>query len=327
MPTITDLAAQFRAAVDRQDALALGRLARTYHTLYLRMQDKLDALLLAISKMDAPTRGQIMRLAQYKNLIGALEVELKQFGGYVAMELQSNSRAAIELALKQTNEYLTTMGYAMPKSLPVNAIYNMLGFLQEDSPLFKRIELLAPYHTKKVADSLLEGIALGYNPTKTARMFQNVMGGGLTDAMRMSRTAQLYASREASRASYNANSDIILGWEWITALDSRVCMACAVQHGTIHKLSESMNSHYNCRCTSAPVVKGYDDVDQTGVDWFAGLPEEQQRKMMGGEAYDVWKAGGFELSDLATRRHDDVYGEMLARTPLWKLLGAEPPYK
>ena len=273
MPTPTELARAFKAAVDRQDAIALGRLAKAYHQLYLRMGDKLDSLLLAISQLESPTKGQVFRLAQYKNLISALETELTKFGTFTELEIRSNSQAAIELAVKQTEAFLRAAGYTMTRSLPTDAIYNMLGFLQEGSPLWKRIGELAPYHTQRVADALLEGIAFGYNPAKTARMFESVMGGGLTDAMRMTRTTQLYASREASRAMYVANDDIISGWTWYSSLDADTCMACAIEHGTIHSNDESMDSHYNCRCTSLPVVIGYNDQVQTGTDWFAGLSE------------------------------------------------------
>jgi len=113
---------------------------------------------------------------------------------------------------------------------------------------------------------------------------------------------------------------VVEGWVWWSSLDSDTCMACAVEHGTFHTNDESMDSHYNCRCTSIPVVKGYDDKIQTGEDWFKGLSEKQQRDMMGGDTYAAWKEGKFDLSDMAGRRHDDVYGEMLARVPLSELL-------
>lgn len=325
--TVNELAQAFKAAIDRQDAAALARLAKSYKALYERMQDKLDSYLLALSRLDAPTKAQAMRLMQYQNLISALETELSKYAAYVEVEIRNNAASGVELAVKQTQSYLRALGYAMPATLPTRAIVNMLGFLQENSPLWKRLSLLAPENTKRVADSLLEAVAFGYSPIKTARMFQNVMGGGLTDAMRMSRTAQLYATREANRTMYVANEDVVEGWIWWSSLDSNVCMACAAMHGTFHTNDESMDSHYNCRCTSIPAVKGYDNAVQTGEEWFSGLSESEQRKMMGGQTYDVWKAGGFEFTDLATRRHDDVYGEMLGRTPLWELLGAEPPYR
>jgi len=320
MPTPTELARAFKAAIDRQDAAALTRLAKTYHQLYLRMQSKLDSLLLAISQLESPTQGQIMRLAQYKNLLTALETELAKYSAYVEVEIRNTADAAVGMAIKQTEQFLRAAGYTMTRSLPKNAIYSMLGFLQEDSPLWKRIGELAPFNTQKVANALLEAVTFGYNPAKTAKLFENVMGGGLTDAMRMTRTAQLYASREANRASYIANEDVVEGWIWWSSLDSDTCMACAIEHGTIHSNDESMDSHYNCRCTSIPVVAGYDDKVQTGADWFNNLSEKQQRDMMGNSAFDAWKSGAFDLSDMATRRHDDVYGEMLARTPLQDLI-------
>ena len=320
MPTPTELAQAFKAAIDRQDAAALTRLARTYHQLYLRLTPKLDSLLLAISQIEAPTNGQIMRLAQYKNLISALESELTKYSAYVEVEIRNTADAAVGMAIKQTEQFLRAAGYTMTRSLPKNAIYSMLGFLQEDSPLWKRIGELAPFSTQKVANALLEAVTFGYNPAKTAKLFENVMGGGLTDAMRMTRTAQLYATREASRASYIANEDVVEGWIWWSSLDSGTCMACAIEHGTFHTNDESMDSHYSCRCTSIPHVKGYEYDSQKGVDWFKELDEKKQESMMGKSAFEAWKSGAFDLEDMATRRHDDVYGEMLATKPLSELI-------
>ena len=119
MPTPTELAAAFRAAIDRQDAAALGRLAKAYSQLYARMQGKLDSLLLAISKLENPTKGQVMRLAQYKNLISALEDELTKYSAYVQVEIQTNAQASIEMAVKQVTAFLKEAGYSMPKPLTV----------------------------------------------------------------------------------------------------------------------------------------------------------------------------------------------------------------
>lgn len=282
MPTPTELARAFKAAIDRQDAAALTRLAKAYSQLYGRMQGKLDSLLLAISKLDAPTKGQVMRLSQYKNLLTALETELTKYSAYVEVEIRNTADAAVGMAIKQTEQFLRAAGYTMTRSLPKNAIYSMLGFLQEDSPLWKRIGELAPFHTQKVADALLEGIAFGYNPAKTAKLFENVMGGGLTDAMRMTRTAQLYASREANRAMYAANSDVVTGWMWYSSLDSDTCMACAVEHGTVHSLDESMDSHYNCFPAGVLV---------TGPTPIAGT-----KRHYTGELVSIRTASGIELS-------------------------------
>ena len=328
MSTANELARAFVAAVNRQDAAALGRLARVYSTLYERMRDKLDALLLQLSRMDEPTRGQIMRLVQYKSLVSALEDELTRYGIYLENEIRLNMTDAVDLSLKKTEAYLKAMGVSKPNRLRADLIYNMIGFTSEDGALYRRLKGYAKEGTSYVIDKLLEGAAFGYNPAKTARLFQKVMGVPLTTAMRYSRTAMLYASREANRAMYIANSDVIEGWRWWTSLDESVCMACVAMHGKEFPVDESMDSHWNCRCTSLPIPKWFDEgAEETGEEWFNKLPEAVQRQMMGAQTWQAWKDGLFDFSELATRKHDDVWGDMLARRPLWDLLGAEPPYK
>ncbi|HNY83898.1 MAG TPA: phage minor head protein [Anaerolineaceae bacterium] len=320
MPTITDFADQFMKALRRNDVEALGRLARTYKVLYDGLTDKLDAYLLALSKLESPTKGQVFRLAQYRNLLKAVEAELSKYSAYVEFEIRAGAEKNADLALRMTQKYLGSLGYSLPKSLPANTFVAMLGYLQEGSPLWDRLEMLSKTHAMKLADALLEGEALGYSPIKVARTLQTIMGGGLTDAMRMTRTTMLYASREASRSVYLANSDIVEGWVWHAALDSTTCVACLAMHGTKHSLDERMDSHYNCRCTSLPIVKGYDDVYQTGEEWFSQLAEAQQRQVLGQGAWQAWKDGKFKFSELAGRRHDDVFGEMLSRVPLSELI-------
>ena len=228
MPTATELAIAFKKAIDRQDAAALSRLVKTYRELYTRLLPKMDSLILAMSKMDKPTTGQVHRLAQYKSLLKSVEEELAKYQAYVEIEIRAETRAAAELALKQTNAYLANFGLAMPQRINTDAVLNMLGYLQEDSPLWKRLSMFSSEHTSRLADALTEGVAFGYNPAKVAKTFERIMGGGLTDAMRMTRTSMMYAHREASRAQFIANEDVVDGWTWWSSKDASTCMACLV---------------------------------------------------------------------------------------------------
>ena len=327
MPTATELAIAFKQAIDRLDAAALSRLVKTYGELYKRLLPKMDSLVLAMSKLEEPTDGQVHRLAQYKSLLNSVEEELAKYQVYTEIEIRASTRAAAELALKQSQAYLAQFGLAMPQRIPVDALINMLGYLQEESPLWKRLSLYSVEHTSRLADALTEGIAFGYNPTKVAKTFERIMGGGLTDAMRMTRTSMMYAHREASRAQYVANEDVVDGWVWWSSKDASTCMACLANHGKVFPNSQSMNSHYNCRCVSIPHVKIWSEPEQTGEAWFSTLSEAQQKEMMGAQTWDAWKDGAFKFDEFAGHRHDDVYGNMNARVPLWELLGAEPPIR
>ena len=327
MPTATELAIAFKRAIDRRDAAALMRLAKTYHELYKRLLPKMDSLILAMSKLDEPTTGQVYRLAQYKSLMSSVEDELKKYAAYTELEIRAETRAAADLAAKQSQAYMAQFGLTMAQRVPTDALINMLGFLSEDSPLWKRLTLYSAEHTMRLANALTEGIAFGYNPAKVAKTFERIMGGGLTDAMRMTRTSMLYAHREASRAQYIANADIIDGWTWWSSRDASTCMACLANHGKLFPNTERLNGHYNCRCVSIPHVKIWSEPEQTGEEWFSTLSEAQQKEMMGAQTWEAWKGGAFKFDEFATHRHDDIYGDMLAKTPLWELLGAEPPYK
>jgi len=304
----------------------------TYQNLYKRLGDKIDKLVDVIA-LEEPTRGQLVRMSRYKQLMAQIQGELGQYEAVVRAELEQIGQAGIEAGIADSRKMVQFLadGYGIEagfNNLPKDAIETLLGFLQEDGPLYGRLTELAPQTTNAVADALLEGVGLGYGPGKTARdIVRNQLGLALTDAMRMVRTVQLWSYRESSRASYIANDHIVQGWIWHANLDGTTCMSCVAMHGTEHPLSETLNDHHNGRCAMIPIVPGMDKdfvVPQSGEEWFEGLPEAEQSKMMGKYNYEAYQGGAFKIGDMTTTREDSVYGGMRTQTPLWQLLGTEP---
>jgi hypothetical protein len=318
--TVLDLAAEFRAGLLAQDAEVLERLVGAYLQLYGRLKDKIDIFLLKYELLEEPTKAAVARLAQYGDLLQAIEEELAKYSAYAEVEISGAARAAIELAIRDTTAYLNFYGLERPAMLPTKAIEAMLGFLKPDGPLYARLGELAGAHAAKVGDAILEGVGLGYNPIKVAKSIENYMGGGLTDALRNARTVQLYSYREATRANYMMNSDVVQGWIWWAELDDEVCMACAAEHGEVHGLEENLDGHYNCRCAMLPYL-GDNPVEQGGEEWFEGLSEDMQRQMMGEEKFEAWSEGKFDFGDLATTTHSDVFGDMRVERSLQELVG------
>jgi hypothetical protein len=206
--------------------------------------------------------------------------------------------------------------------LPKGAIEQLLGFLSPDGPLYSRLSLLAPTTVEGVSKAILDGVSLGYNPRKIAREVTNAFGMGLTDSLRMTRTIQIWSYRESNRATYLANADVVQKWQWHTALDGRACMACVALHGTIHELSEPLRGHHNCRCAPIPVLVGQDNgvIEQTGEEWFRGLPEKQQRDLMGKGRFAAWREGKFAFGQIVGSHDDHVYGTMFTEQPLRNLV-------
>ena len=177
--------------------------------------------------------------------------------------------------------------------------------------------------------ALIARIGLGDSPritaAKLAGAFESALGRGLTDALRITRTAQLYSYREAARANYAANSDVVTGWYWIADMegDPEPCLSCIAQNGTRHELDESLSDHDNGRCAMVPEVLGNNPIDnmQTGEDWFNGLSEDQQRSIMGPGKFDAWQAGKFDFGQLSRLQDHPTWGQVWSETPLKDLVG------
>jgi SPP1 gp7 family putative phage head morphogenesis protein len=185
-----------------------------------------------------------------------------------------------------------------------------------------RLDKLAGTNALNVANTIIDNVALGKNPKTIAGLIKNSLGGGLTDALRMTRTLQIYSYRESARASYLANADIVTGWVWYAALDDKTCEACYIEHGTFHKNDETLNGHYNCRCSPLPVTIGSENpITESGIDLFNAMDESGQRALVGDSKYDLISSGKIEFQDLLTTRNSDVYGDMVAVAPIKDLIG------
>lgn len=324
-PSVIELATTYRAQLARQEQAATARLVNAYGTIAGRLGDLIDALTLEIGGLEAPTRAQVARMARYRRLLAQVGTELTKFSGFAEVEMTTAARAAIELAARHALGLTQASGGVVANwnRLNAGAVESLLGFLKPDGPLFERLAELAPRTAALVGEKLLEGVALGRGPRQLAAEITNTLGVGLTDSLRMTRTVTNYSYREATRANYAANSDVVDGWIWYAELDADVCLSCVAQHGSIHGNDEVLEDHHNGRCTMLPNIIGEPNpVEQTGQDWFDGLDPAQQRAMMGNDRHDAYSAGKFEFAALSATRQDAVYGQMRVEATLKELVGA-----
>lgn len=330
-PTVLDLVAQYRAALARQDAAAMARIIGVYKAMYNRITPLIQALADVVAS-GTYTAAQVRRLSAYIRLQEALQRELGDFVGYLRTDLQPMALSAAQMGEMDAYKILKFLVgdreiIRVPfDRIPIEAIYQMLTFLDPAGALYKRLEQLAPFHAEAVGQAILDAIGMGVNPRQTARLImsaaEQAFGGGLVDALRTARTAQLWSYRAATKANYAANADIITGWTWVSQLDDLVCEACLAENGTRHDISETLDGHYNCRCSMIPEVMGESPVEiQSGEDWFGEQDEATQRQIMGDTKWEAWNAGKFEFSAMAQQVPNDTYGTMRTVTPLKDLIG------
>ncbi len=327
MPDLIDLARQFSAAAEKRDMAALARLTSAYGRMYRRLEGQIEALAQQIGGGQMTT-GQLARLTRFNSLMSQIEDELGNYSVVLDNELSAAAEDAMNRALKDSRNLINTAAQqsgiaAGFNALPTRAVTQLLGFLADNSPLFQRLSQLAPFHAAEIRALFVEGVGLGWNPRKIAAAIRRQFGMSLTDALRMTRTAQLYAYRETTRANYVA-SDLVVGWQWMAHLGSpRTCMSCISKSGQIFPKTQRLNDHHNGRCVAIPVIRNRDPFlsETEGVDWFNRQSATIQRERMGPRFWEAWQAGKFGLEDISHEVDNDVYGPMWQVTTLKELLG------
>jgi SPP1 gp7 family putative phage head morphogenesis protein len=318
-PTLAELALQFRGQVMRKDAATLGRLTRAYGDIYQRAQDDLSNLVNAIVAKGTPvSKGQIQRMGQYQDLLKNLEREVTQYGGFVQTTTRGEAEGLIAQAGRDARLLIAkTAGgdgaiLARLQTLNPKAVQTLLGFLDPGGELWRywsRGEA-GSQAAEAIGRKILENVGMGRNPLSWARDLQRVMGAPLTSALRTARTVQLWSYREANRANYMANSDVVTGWQWVAEMDDKTCGACIALNGRIFALEQSTDGHWNCRCTNVPVTIFTRDTMPSGEDWFKDQPAGRQVNILGQAKYDAWKDGKFEFAKLAEHAKDATFGQM-----------------
>lgn len=112
---------------------------------------------------------------------------------------------------------------------------------------------------------LTQGVKMGFVQGRTTRdIVKEVVGaGGLADisernAKTIVRTAVAHVSNVAREATYDKNSDVIDGYEWISTLDSKTSAVCRGRDGMKFRNDAEFRpkppAHPNCRSTTIPLV-------------------------------------------------------------------------
>lgn len=123
------------------------------------------------------------------------------------------------------------------------------------------------------------------------------------------RTSINHATTTARELTYKANSDIVKAVQIVATLDHRTCEVCGARDGQVYEIDEGPRPpyHYNCRCTTAPVVKSWQEL---GLD--AKEVPETTRASMNGQVpskvtFPKW------LSTQSPQVQDDILGPEKAK--------------
>jgi len=333
---IFDAIERFRRELLRNERRAASELVRIYGEAWRHIKEelmRLDAEYQAMKERgEKPGPDWIYQYNRARLFRDQVERELLTFARYAEGKVREQQLEAIRAAERHAEELVRRILGKPPAGLVIDwnridraSVETILGMVQADSPLHKLLMSISASGAQAAEDVLVRGMLLGQNPREVARELRRALGTTLSRALTIARTGTLRAHREATRASYQANADIVKGWIWHSAADDRTCAACWAMHGTHHDNSEILDDHPNGRCAMVPETYTWAEIGERfgidlsdipdtnpdiepGTSLFEKLSEDEQRAILGPAKYDAWVNGEFDLADIVGQEHSHVWG-------------------
>ena len=316
---------KIRNSLDSVQRAALLRIVNSYKSTTRYLESDIDLLIKELTGGQLSV-ADVKKLKAYKRLMSNSEEALKEFSSYLGVDMRNEMEKMAALGQSDAFALLLTQGEVLRGVLNKGAneaqLRALINYLDYGKPLYKRLQQYGQYNAEYISKMILDGVKGGYNPVTIGRSIRDAFGMGLTDAMRMMRTVQIYSYRDASHLNYQNNRGVVTGWIWYAELDDLTCMSCVAEHGSFHSVDETLNDHHNGRCVPIPVTRLSDPFikDGAGREWFEQQPEVMQKQMMGPEKWDAWMNDKFEFSQLSKETENDVFGMMRGETPLKDLV-------
>jgi SPP1 gp7 family putative phage head morphogenesis protein len=318
----------FRSDLLRGDAEALRRLSAAYALSHDYLRSRLENLLREVERQRAAgqnvSRAWLLRQARFEILLRQVESEIARFSTSSEARIRARQRELVGLASSHAEALLRAAGVGTSfVRLPTEALEELVGNLSDGTPLTRLLDKLGPEAAREVREALVTGLVAGEGPRALARRFRDALGGSERRALLIARTETIRAYRNSTQRIYEANSDVLEGWMWLSARSSRTCVVCWAKDGEVFPVTKPMPAHVSCRCTMIPLTdKAQAKEMGNGAALFAEMDEEAQEKVLGPSRFEAYRAGA-SLSDfvMLERSRSIRWGDSYAVRPLSAVRG------
>jgi SPP1 gp7 family putative phage head morphogenesis protein len=336
VPSVYQVARTFRAELLTGDDAAKRQVLDAYLAAWKVLEPQLVQVTRLIA--DARRSGEevspawLYRQQRYRDLLQQVGAEVSRLASALGPLITNRQATLVRLAEDHARELLRAGRTPQPgviagfNRINPEAVLQIIGQFVDGSPLVERLALYGPAAVEDVRAAFTRGLLLGESiPDITRRVRRAARNLPAARAKTLVRTETLRAYREASRLSYEQNSDVVRGWLWLSARDSRVDAFCWAMDGSFHPVSARLASHPNCRCTMVPWVKGEaNPLKQTGPELFAELDEEDQAAAFHTrETFKAYRGGAITLKDIPGFKRTRLWGRTGEERSLMDILGAE----
>lgn len=340
---IYNLARQFKEQLAAGDRAAATRMAGAYLDIFDELRPELERALAELTDVGPADVAAQFEVGRLRTVLLQLDRELRRFAENAGESIRARQAEVARLADEHASELAKRQmgpapeGYDGPTwaRLPAETVEQLAGFTATETPLDELLQQLVPHGVDKVKEAMLNGALLGKTPKEIADGVGNELGANMARFLTIQRTAEMEAYREGQRLAFEANAEVMAGWRWLASLSFDTCLACLAQHGTLHPITETMDSHWNCRCVPVPETKTWEELGfpgvaedvrpawETGEDWLRRQSEENQIRTLRKSRYEAWKSGEVKLDDFVEHIEDPVWGKQIKEKSLKKIKQAK----
>lgn len=185
--------------------------------------------------------------------------------------------------------------------------------------------------TREIIRGINDGILLGDTTPEISRALSDLIGKQRNQVDALVRTIVNHASSATRGALYDANADILTGYEWVSTLDNRVTLTCAALDGKVFQKGGPMPPrHFSCRSSTIPVVNPKFTLaklsgERSSVNgpvaggttyggWLAKQPDTFQNAALGPARAELFRSG-----QLTIEQFTDPTGEVYTLAELEKM--------
>lgn len=177
------------------------------------------------------------------------------------------------------------------------------------------IDGFGPANAQFVVDKIRSGITLGDTTDTIIGDIQSIIPLQQRKASTIARTVTNHVSNVARSETLKENDDVLLGYQWVSTLDSRTSLICMARDGVIYRDWDNdpkPPAHFNCRSTiTAKVNPEYDlgadiegdrpavgpngpetvSADTSYSEWLKRQPESFQDEVLGKKRAQLFREG------------------------------------
>lgn len=267
-------------------AVSAGRRAARVKSLVAESRDILNT---AYSDLNSTTRDALIQIARYGRNITEQQL--------VAV-LRAQGMADPTVALP--NSSVIT---ALATSTPVKGD-TMYGWWSAQNRMtqvaFRRVLTNGVVNGDTINDlaKAVRGIV-----TDSGKQVGGIFMASRREAIALVRTAIADVNFRAAQLTYQANSDLVEGWEFVATLDDRTCPECGTYDGQTYTIDDpdapQIPVHFQCRCTSIPKLVGISQPERTTYEeWFAQQDATTQDDILGPMRGDLIRNGDATFSEM-----------------------------